>query len=258
MAAHISEHPPGKRMQTAVPHWVLGFTLSGRCEHGPPAGSRFSFGAGEVLLIQPRMPMSWRVVGEGNWRVVSCFFQPRPHWLPWLDWPAVARGFRKLALSASAVGAVGDCFRRAVAHSASGHADASDLAAHAVEEALLLCRRDSSPSSAQGDERVRAAIADLSTDLAVTRSLDGLARACGLSRAQLVRRFRAETGSSPMAYLAQLRLRRASQLLRLSDLPIKGIARAVGFADQRHFASWFRQMAGTTPSAHRALTVRTP
>ncbi len=59
-----------------------------------------------------------------------------------------------------------------------------------------------------------------------------------------------------MAYLARLRLQRASQLLRLSDLPIKAVAGAVGFPDQRYFSAWFHRLRGETPSAHRDAATR--
>jgi AraC-like DNA-binding protein len=76
--------------------------------------------------------------------------------------------------------------------------------------------------------------------------LDDLAIAVGLSRYHLTRAFSAEFGVTPHAYVLQLRLAKAKDLLA-RDVPLRQIAAETGFADQSHFTRHFRKSYGVTP-----------
>ncbi len=80
--------------------------------------------------------------------------------------------------------------------------------------------------------------------------LDALARAAGTDRFRLARAFKCVTGLPPHAYLVQLRLNRARQLLARGLSPVS-VAAAVGFADQSHLGRWFRRAYGLTPARYR-------
>ncbi len=73
-----------------------------------------------------------------------------------------------------------------------------------------------------------------------------LARAAGCSRFALYRAFRAEFGMPPSDYHRQLRLRRARDLLA-GGATSADAAATTGFADQAHFARWFKRTYGITP-----------
>ena len=73
-----------------------------------------------------------------------------------------------------------------------------------------------------------------------------------LTPSQLQRVFKRSTRMSISAYVAQLRMGRACQMLAGTDLPIGRIATDCGFADAADFARRFRAARGTTPSAWRA------
>jgi AraC-like DNA-binding protein len=79
-------------------------------------------------------------------------------------------------------------------------------------------------------------------------SLEETARAAGVDRFALVRRFREEFGATPHAYLVRLRLARAQSLLGRGH-PASEAASMAGFADQAHLSRWFRRVYGVTPSA---------
>ncbi|MDB5971151.1 MAG: transcriptional regulator, AraC family [Hydrocarboniphaga sp.] len=80
---------------------------------------------------------------------------------------------------------------------------------------------------------------------------DALAIAAGAAdRFQLARAFRTEYGASPHAYLVQIRLIRARQLLAAGKTPVEAAA-ACGFADQSHLGRWFRRAFALTPAAYR-------
>ena len=82
-------------------------------------------------------------------------------------------------------------------------------------------------------------------------NVSGLADRVGLSRRELLRLFRRETGKSPQQVLSQRRLERAQSLVLHSHLPIAVIADAVGFSSQSHMTSCYRNYYNNTPAQHR-------
>jgi hypothetical protein len=76
-------------------------------------------------------------------------------------------------------------------------------------------------------------------------------------RFQLARAFRAAYGSSPHAWLVQMRLLRARQMLARGERPAD-VAAGCGFADQSHLGRWFRRAYGVTPAAYRACCTGVP
>jgi AraC family transcriptional regulator len=79
-----------------------------------------------------------------------------------------------------------------------------------------------------------------------------LAELCGLSRRQLMRAFREETGRTVGAFVQELTLERAKVLLRDTERPIGVVAVDVGFANPAAFATAFRRATGQTPRSFRA------
>ncbi len=88
--------------------------------------------------------------------------------------------------------------------------------------------------------------ANLAEDVALS-TLIGLT---GLSRAQFFKAFHQSTGRSPVAYLTDLRIQRACDLLAGSDLTVAGVALAVGF-DAGRLGVLFRKHVGMTALAYR-------
>lgn len=69
----------------------------------------------------------------------------------------------------------------------------------------------------------------------------------------LERRFRLVLDRTPLEEIRQVRLERARQLLRETDLQIPAVADRSGFGNAVRFAATFRQDAGQSPSAYRRL-----
>jgi transcriptional regulator GlxA family with amidase domain len=78
-----------------------------------------------------------------------------------------------------------------------------------------------------------------------------LAQSVQVSTAHLRRLFKAETGSSPVQYLRQMRIQRAKELLESSSLSVKEVAAKVGLSDVSHFVRNFERAAGLPPTRHR-------
>ncbi|WP_017905896.1 AraC family transcriptional regulator [Pseudomonas asplenii] len=81
-------------------------------------------------------------------------------------------------------------------------------------------------------------------------SLDDLATVTGVDRFRLTRAFKSAYGLPPHAYLVQLRLARARQLLARGEQPAT-VAMNLGFSDQSHLGRWFVRAYGLTPAAYR-------
>ncbi len=81
--------------------------------------------------------------------------------------------------------------------------------------------------------------------------LDDLAKRAGMSRATLLRHFRAALGVTPMIYLRNLRLRHAAELLLKTDLNLKEIADQCGFFRMPYFFKAFKECYGVSPLEYR-------
>jgi transcriptional regulator GlxA family with amidase domain len=82
-------------------------------------------------------------------------------------------------------------------------------------------------------------------------SLPELAAVCGISVSHFTRAFRQATSRSPHAFLTDLRLQKAKELLEQTHLSIASIALSCGFEQSQYFATQFRRKLGWTPSAWR-------
>jgi transcriptional regulator GlxA family with amidase domain len=82
-------------------------------------------------------------------------------------------------------------------------------------------------------------------------TLDEIAAHAGMSTRTLNRRFREQTGTTPLQWLHRARVRRAQYLLETTAYPVDRIAAQVGFGSPTAFRDRFRRVAGTTPAAYR-------
>lgn len=78
-----------------------------------------------------------------------------------------------------------------------------------------------------------------------------LAAACGVSTRQLERLFRAHLGATPANYYLELRLTRARQLLRQTDMSVIQVATATGFTSASVLSRAYRHRFGMPPSGDR-------
>ena len=72
-----------------------------------------------------------------------------------------------------------------------------------------------------------------------------------LSTRSLNRRFREQTGTTPLQWLHRSRLRQAQYLLETTDHAIERIAGQVGFGSPTTFRDRFKDLVGTSPQAYR-------
>jgi len=82
-------------------------------------------------------------------------------------------------------------------------------------------------------------------------SVPVLARRAAMSPRSFARRFRAETGTTPAAFVEALRLESARRLLETSSAPVATVAAATGFGGPETLHRAFARCVGTTPDQYR-------
>jgi AraC-like DNA-binding protein len=81
-----------------------------------------------------------------------------------------------------------------------------------------------------------------------TISLEKISKNMYLSSAYISKIFKEEIGESPINYLIKIRLAKALELLKEGTLPIKAVAKYVGYDDAYHFSKLFKKYYGSPPS----------
>lgn len=103
------------------------------------------------------------------------------------------------------------------------------------------------PSDGSLDEAIRWMESNLHHPL----TLAELADRTGLGTRTLTRRFRTETGLSPLQYLLRARIQLAQRLLERTDDPIERIAARTGLGTPANLRHHFHRSTGTTPGIYR-------
>ena len=99
--------------------------------------------------------------------------------------------------------------------------------------------------------RLVDAVALMESHLETPLPLAEIARRSRVSSRQLQRLFADVLGTSPSAYYLSLRLKRAAQLLKDTDLDVLAIGLSCGFGSASSFSRAFRRAFGTAPQAFR-------
>jgi AraC family transcriptional activator FtrA len=87
--------------------------------------------------------------------------------------------------------------------------------------------------------------------LAEPLDVAAMAKHAGVSPRTFARRFREETGTTPLRWLLAQRVLEARRLLEASDLPIEDVAWRAGFGSAPSLREHFRRATATTPTAYR-------
>ncbi|MEV5597188.1 AraC family transcriptional regulator [Streptomyces sp. NPDC052496] len=88
--------------------------------------------------------------------------------------------------------------------------------------------------------------------LAQDVTLAEMAARCGLSERTFSRRFREQTGTTPLQWLLRARVRRAQFLLETTAYGVERIAAQAGFGSPTAFRERFKRVVGVTPQSYRS------
>jgi transcriptional regulator GlxA family with amidase domain len=132
--------------------------------------------------------------------------------------------------------------------------------AHAVaQELVMFLRRPGSQSQFSvplwspqpRTDPIRAVVTAIHQDPGAEHGLDDLARHAGFSPRHLQRRFTAEIGTSPSAYVERVRIEAAQRALADGDEPVDTIARRCGFGTAESLRRAFHRATRIAPSDYR-------
>lgn len=132
--------------------------------------------------------------------------------------------------------------------------------AHAVaREMVMFLRRPGSQSQFSvplwavrpATDPIRAAVAAVNAAPGDRHGIPDLAARAGLSPRHLQRRFTAELGVPPAAYVERVRVEAARRALAEADDPVESIARRLGFGTAETLRRAFHRHVGVSPSDYR-------
>ena len=114
-----------------------------------------------------------------------------------------------------------------------------------------VAERQSVDALHAADPLVRQAVAWVRRHAGEPVDVSDLARAAGLSRAMLDRRFRAALHTTPAREIRRAKLARARHLLGETELTVAEVADRCGFLHVETFVRFVKRETGRPPSAHR-------
>jgi transcriptional regulator GlxA family with amidase domain len=130
-------------------------------------------------------------------------------------------------------------------------------AANAARLAVAPLNRDGGQAqfirheAPQTSDRLAPLLDWMSAHLDKEIDVDALARRARMSPRTFARRFREQTGTTPLQWLLTVRVRRAQELLETTRRPINDIALRSGFESSVTFRARFRRLVGLSPRAYR-------
>lgn len=234
--------------------WLLLVTVVGGGRIRMPGHRDVRTRVNEITAVEPYTPHDYGTdPTAGRWSLRWVHLDPRPDWLPLLDWPTTAPGVRQLRVDESVHTRVVQDLDRATSAARSGLPQSPRFAMNAVEEALLWCDTQN-PRRPILDPRLLAVLEYVGDHLDRPHSVESLAKVGSLSATRLTHLARAQLDTSLMTHVQRQRMDLARQLLVMTNLPIAAVAARVGYSDPLYFSRRFRFATGTSPSAFRRST----
>lgn len=136
-------------------------------------------------------------------------------------------------------------------HGSAVAADAARIAVMPLErdggQAQFIVHEPPAPAGATLELLLRWVDDNAHRDL----TLDDIAIQARMSTRTLNRRFRDQTGTTPLQWLHRRRVRHAQYLLETTSHSIERIAAQAGFGSPTAFRDRFKRLIGTSPHAYR-------
>jgi len=82
-------------------------------------------------------------------------------------------------------------------------------------------------------------------------SVENLSKAMFMSRVALYKKLLAITGKTPSDFIRSVRMKKAAQLLRKTQMTVSEIAYEVGFNNPKYFTKYFKKEFNTLPTSYR-------
>ena len=120
-----------------------------------------------------------------------------------------------------------------------------------LEQLLISLSRRVHGTGSTGANQLRRSLAYINSAYNTEIRIPSLAAMENLSTSRYNALFKQLMGISPTEYIIKLRISTASELLVGTDLPVKEIARLVGYSDPHFFSRIFKANTQTPPAEYR-------
>ena len=111
---------------------------------------------------------------------------------------------------------------------------------------LSLLKKNS--ASKRSSEVITKVVSEITRDLRAPFSLDEISAHCGYSKNHLINIFKAETGKTPLAFVNDMKIDMAKQLLLNSESSFSSISVECGFGTYINFYRSFTKSVGIPPA----------
>ncbi|MBA2479343.1 MAG: helix-turn-helix domain-containing protein [Planctomycetes bacterium] len=256
---HYTEVAPYRELRPqGTADWYLSCTLRGSGVYRQP-DVEFATRPGDLVVLEPGAYHDHGCDERTEWEFIWVRVAARAQWVEQLQsLPLVGKKLRRLSIpdgDAALRQRMRDALLRCHKESCIGMDRLSgEFALHALHEVILLAAR-ASPNAGhrpQASPAIRSIIERLVEHLDQRHTLASLARTARMSPSHLSYRFKRETGSSVIAYLLNMRVRQAAQLLEHPERRIQDVAAAVGLHDPFYFSRQFRRFYAMSPRQYQA------
>jgi AraC-like DNA-binding protein len=103
------------------------------------------------------------------------------------------------------------------------------------------------------DPQIGAALQAMHEKVAYPWTVGSLAAAAGMSRSAFAQRFKEMAEETPLEYLTNWRMQKATALLRKRDRKLFDVAKSVGYDSEAAFSKAFKRIFGRAPSEYQRM-----
>lgn len=109
-----------------------------------------------------------------------------------------------------------------------------------------------------GYDNVWISISDNVNNLIINENLtiEKICSTLHYNRSYIFKQFKKNTGSSIIAYFNKMKIEKAKQLLRETDMSVTAISEYLTFESPNYFSKLFKKTTGHTPSTYRKIRKR--
>lgn len=216
-------------------------------------GAEYRIEEGEIVLIPQCVVHACNPQAQDNWSYWLITVKPSWLRLAFKDTPWIDKLFAGPCMVTKATPAARRCFAKLTSM------PLLPEAANETENLLVELITSIIDTVVYAEEQHRQPVESPSIEYAANYlrehyehdvSLDELSYVTGLSKYSLVRSFASYYNLTPHAYLINVRINTAKELLQKGDTIVDTSIKS-GFYDQSHFTRTFQRYVGMTPSAYK-------
>jgi len=257
-AGRTESHSGGKNRGVFRPKGMVGWVINATIEgEGVINRSRkeFTVRPKDLLLFPPDTIHDYDFgEDQGRWTHLWVYFSPKSSWGELLQWNQPSDGVGRLRVQNQETWEyLVERFSKLIETSQSLMRERQSIIMAILEEILHWCRESGvKESPTLRDPRILKTIDVIHGNLISPFKVEELARGSHLSASRFAHLFKDQVGFTPMQYIEQCRLKRACDLLTMTDKSIAQISEEVGFNSPFYFTRVFSRHYGTSPTGYRS------